>query len=312
MVQRRGARVWAVAWVVWGLAACNAPRPEVKPSGEGSGAPGLNLYRLVVAGRVGAPPPKLVVANGAGDDDSGRIAPDGNWFAFRTHRAGAAEIWIARKDGSGARRLAAGMDEMGAPSWSPDAKWVVFQARKSGVLRLFAASPSTPGLREIPTPPTPSSHPVFSRDGKSIYFTQPAAGGGGQVARVGFDGQGYAVVREAATEAEESGSDGVTLYYSSGPSSGVFGVPLAGGKPKQVTPLGGDRQWALSREALFVLDAQQKAVVRIDLKTGHQSTAFPLPAAFRMPATGRALDVAADETWYLLPLDDGGATGQQK
>lgn len=298
--------------ILLALAGCNTPRTDRAIELGVNVSPGLNLYRLVVAGRVGAPPPKLVVANGAGDDDSGRIAPDGNWFAFRTHRAGLAEIWIARKDGTGARRLAAGMEEMGAPSWSPDAKWVVFQARKSGVVRLFAASPSAPGLREIATPPTPSRQPVFSRDGKSIYFTQQDAGGGAQVARVGFDGRGYAVVREAATEAEESGSDGGTLYYSSGPSSGIFGVPLAGGKPKRVTPLGGDRQWALSREALFVLDAQQKAVVRIDLKTGHQSAAFVLPATFRLPATGRALDVSADETWYLLPLDDGAAAGQPK
>lgn len=294
-----------------GLAGCGSAPTQNKPDAVAGASPGLNLYRLVVAGRVGAPPPKLVVADGAGDDDSGRIAPDGNWFAFRTHRAGMAEIWIARKDGSGARRLAGGLEEMAAPSWSPDAKWVVFQARKSGMLRLLAASPSASGLREIATPPNGASQPVFSPDGKSVYFTQQNPSAAPQIARVGFDGQGFAVVREGATEAV-IGADGATLYYSSAPDSGIFRTPVAGGKAEQVTPLGGDRQWALSREGLFVLDLGQKAVVRIDLKTGHQSTAFALPANFRLPSSGRALDVAADETWYLLPLDDSASASPQK
>ena len=299
----RTAGVWVAVGVLGVLAACNAPRPEAKPGAESAGPAGLNLYRLVVAGRVGAPPPKLVVAGGAGDDDSGRIAPDGNWFAFRTRRAGAAEIWLARKDGSGARRLAAGLEEMGAPSWSPDAKWVVFEARKDGVSRLFAASPSTAGLREIATPPGTVARPVFSRDGQNLYFIHQSPGAAARLARVGFDGQGYAAVREGVAEVE-MGADGVTLYYSSGPSSGVFRVAAAGGKAEAVTPLGGNQQWALSREALLMVDLKQRVVERIDLKTGHQSTAFPLPSNFRLPATGRALDVAADETWYLLALDD--------
>lgn len=290
------------------LAGCGGSPAEKKPDAGADLPPGLNLYRLVVAGRVGAPPPKLVVANGAGDDDSGRIAPDGNWFAFRTHRSGPAEIWIARKDGTGARRLAAGLEDLGAPSWSPDAKWVVFHGRKNGVSRLLAASPSAPGLREISTPAA-ASQPVFSRDGQGIYFTQLGSsqlGGGGAIgklARVGFDGSNFAVVWEGAEEAAE-GVDGHTLYFSTGADSGVFRKALPGGKPERVTPLGGNGVWALSQEALFVVDSGQRTVVRIDLKTGHQSTAFPLPANFRVPASGRAFDVAPDETWYLLTLND--------
>lgn len=66
------------------------------------------------------------ITSGLGFDSQPRVSPDGRWIAFVSDRNGADNLWIARIDGSDAKRVS---DEKHwgiiSPAWLPDSRYVV-------------------------------------------------------------------------------------------------------------------------------------------------------------------------------------------
>lgn len=95
-------------------------------------------------------------------------APSARWIAYADHPRD--EVWIARLDGRGKRRLVRG----GAPAVSPDGRWVVFAARLGefgvsyGDLWIVAASGGRPRLLVRGT-----GAPVWSPDSTRVAALQP-------------------------------------------------------------------------------------------------------------------------------------------
>ena len=84
-----------------------------------------DLYTLPIAGGEATR-----ITSGLGYDSQPAVSPDGHWIAFISDRDGADNLWIARRDGSEARRLS---DEkqaaMISPAWMPDSRYVVVTRR---------------------------------------------------------------------------------------------------------------------------------------------------------------------------------------
>src|SRR5436309_1919625 len=86
-----------------------------------------------------------------GPDFDPSWSPDGTQIAFRSERSGEPEIWVVKADGSGQRRLVAGL----SPAWAPDGSHIVVSAPGLFIMdpdgsRVIALQ--TPGIGETSLP----------------------------------------------------------------------------------------------------------------------------------------------------------------
>jgi Tol biopolymer transport system component/predicted amidohydrolase len=66
------------------------------------------------------------ITSGLGYDSQPRISPDGHWIAFVSDRSGSVNLWIAKPDGSDARKLSdESQFEFISPTWTADSQYIV-------------------------------------------------------------------------------------------------------------------------------------------------------------------------------------------
>jgi len=102
-----------------------------------------------------------------GPDFDPSWSPDGTQIAFRSERSGEPEIWVMTADGTGQRRLAAGL----SPAWSPDGSLIAFSGRAG----LSLIRPDGTGLRVLPNTEG-GEYPSWSPDGSRIAFNSNLTG----------------------------------------------------------------------------------------------------------------------------------------
>jgi TolB protein len=91
-------------------------------------------------------------------------SPDGTRIAFVKNGG----IWVMRRDGSGARRLARGED----PAWSPDGRRIAFSRYLGGVSQgeVFVMNSDGTSQHRLLGRNYESLHPAWSPDGRRIAF----------------------------------------------------------------------------------------------------------------------------------------------
>ncbi len=92
------------------------------------------------------------------------FAPDGKRIAFARLGSG---IFVANLDGSGARRLTSGKQDI-FPGWSPDGTRIAFLRQVKGEWRLFVMKASGRALQRLKHAP-PSGRPTWSANSKSMF-----------------------------------------------------------------------------------------------------------------------------------------------
>ena len=129
-------------------------------------------------------------ASGDGKSDQPAWSPTGDRIAFRSRRAGRADVWVAKVDGTDAVNLTATMPAefvAGWPAWSPDGSRLVIAAGLPASVSLYTIRPDGTDPRPLLIAPEHDSEPVwqgnavvFTRrlpDGTSDLYRIPAAGG---------------------------------------------------------------------------------------------------------------------------------------
>ena len=131
-----------------------------------------DLYRLPIAGGQATR-----ITSGLGFDSQPAIAPDGAWIAFISDRSGSNNLWIAKPDGSDARKLSDDLQWSGiSPAWMPDSKFIVVTRRavKTNEFTLFHID----GGKGVKLSGAKEDAEVWgagaeiSPDGKYLYFAQ--------------------------------------------------------------------------------------------------------------------------------------------
>ena len=172
------------------------------------------LYALPASGGRARP-----IATGIAFETQPVFSPDGKWIAYVSDRSGGDNVWIARADGSDARRISS--EDEGAvrtsPEWSADGKSVFVSRYRIRLDRYeLWRHPVSGGEAELVTPARTSEDAprekwqstlgaAASRDGKLLYFAR-------RVGDLSFDEpvQWTIIRRNLTTGAEETviGSSG--------------------------------------------------------------------------------------------------------
>jgi Tol biopolymer transport system component len=143
-----------------------------------------DLYTLPIEGG-----DATAVFSGPAFESQPRFSPDGMWVAFLSDRTGAENVWIARPDGSGAKKLSDDKDaEFASPTWSFDGRYVIVSRTNWGQATYELWMYHVDGgagvqlTKAKPDPKTPRNQranalgAVASRDGRYLYYAKKTGG----------------------------------------------------------------------------------------------------------------------------------------
>lgn len=205
---------------------------------------GAGLYAVTLAGEPATP---LLLPGTELAEPS--LSRDGTRLAFTSYATGVPKVWVARHDGTAARRLAPAFGFDGAiegwPAWSPDSRYLALMSTDPGEASLYRIDSA--GTSPLPLIDTLIAfQPAWSPAGDRLVFAGvppgestslfviPAAGGAALRLTDGADGSASSPVWLP---------DGRIVYLASGPSGpelrwlepsapgGWRTIPLPAGEP---------------------------------------------------------------------------------
>ena len=142
--------------------------------------------------------PGLYAVQADGGERSGRIgrhiagdpawSPDGKMLAFVAGKS----LFVAKADGTGARRITGALVEIYGPHWSPDSERIVYYAGGAVEnLDLFVVAVASRRVTRLTRRKGDDVEPTWSPDGRTIAYVQrPPAAPMGALVVIRADGSG--------------------------------------------------------------------------------------------------------------------------
>ena len=243
----------------------------------------VNIWRWDVAKRQAT---KLAASTGW--EDYPAVAPGGDRLAFASNRTGANEIWTVNADGSDPQQITFHRGPVViSPQWSPDGKLLAFSSQVGGNRDIYVIRPDGSQSNRITTGPSEEGNPSWSRDGRWLYFRSDQSGIG-QIWKVPVSGgTPIRVTTGEASQAFES-PDGSLLYFvRSANVSGLWSVPVKGGRETLVLPDVREGYWGIADKGIYFLtpaigaSPAATSLRFFDVASGTVSTVAAPPAEWR-------------------------------
>jgi serine/threonine protein kinase/Tol biopolymer transport system component len=243
------------------------------------------------------------------------ISTDGKQLAYSTCRD--SSLLVRLRPNQPPQELA------GRGSWRDycpapvDARRVVFQSDRSGSVQIWLLDLGSGETR--PLSPAGASRPSVSPDGRWVAWTGGSAAGI-HVARIDGDGDAQPTrLTDGNSDGEPSfASDGRTLVFGrtrEGEGARVYAVPLAGGSPRPLSPVGAAEPMASPTDdrVVFSMPVAHGRVLMVTDLAGRAPKPLPLPAGDwgspRFSRDGKKLLLTRKLTdVYELELGSGRAT----
>lgn len=215
-----------------------------------------------------------------------QLSPDGLSLAFISDQSGAAEVWVAARDGTGARQLTEfGGPYTHSPRWSPDSQRLAFVSPVSGRMDLFVLALDDGRARRIGESGVDYFAPTWLPDGTRILVGARKAAGKSEIHEVPLSKGASAQVGAADAQTPQLSADGSLLYFTRPGAPGIWRRPYAdaGAQEERVvddlTPVDWNN-WRIMPGAIFYvrrLPAFAPELMRFDLATRQSRTVRSLP-----------------------------------
>ena len=199
---------------------------------------------------------------------------DGRKVVFESDRLGFSDIWYCDNDGSNCTQLTSLHGTAGTARWSPDGHRIAFEFQSQHYYDVYVLEvPNGRPRRLLTFPEADNGAPNWSRDGNWIYFYSSHEKGPLQLWKVPFQGgTPVRVTKNGGVYGTES-EDGRFLYYSKMEQSGIWKMPLNGGREERVLDQPEGYQWfnwAVAPGGIYFVtqtDAQKSKIEFFDLAT---------------------------------------------
>jgi Tol biopolymer transport system component len=256
-------------------------------------------------------------------DYPGAFSPDASRVVFTSARsgraapgglAGAPQLWIANRDGTGLRQLTTlDSPEVRHPAWSPDGQRITFEASVNGNTDVHLISPEGGQPRRLTREDSIDTFPSWSQDGKWIYFSSDRSGTNQIWKLPASGGQPVQVTRNGGAEPIES-LDGTTLYYvdvRAGQPWTLKQVPVRGGEEKMLLDRVPRSHWAVTEKGIIFLRGERDFDVLHMFHPTEATVKLIGRLPFRIARIGDIgrFTVSRDGRWVLTHELEGGVDG---
>lgn len=215
-----------------------APDDKVLYASDASGI--ADIFEIAATGGDARP-----LTSAGGRNYAPVISPDNRYIVFHSNRTGVFQIWRIDRDGSNPKQLTFEVTESTWPAFSPDGRWIVFQhADPDHPFSIWRMS-SDGGTPEKVTEGL-AIRPTVSPDGKLIAFwhKEDQQNALWRLKVINFEGGATFNIFDVAPAVQVQwdtplhwSPDGRNLVYvdHSGGIDNLWGQPIEGGTPKQLT-----------------------------------------------------------------------------
>jgi Tol biopolymer transport system component len=201
-------------------------------------------------------PSRLPWSSSRGDWEP-QYSPGGAKIAFKSYRAGLAQIWVCNSDGENLYPLTSLRSMSGAPIWHPNEPIIAFDSNHEGNTQIYTINTNRGKPIKITSGKSNNHIPSWSKDGESIYFRSDRTGEH-QIWKIPAKGAKPEQITFDGGQSLFESFDGKWMYYAKGkgPESigdeGIWKKSIEGGEEKQIINYAvGYRNWALVAEGIY-------------------------------------------------------------
>ncbi len=244
--------------------------------------------------------------NSTRHEGSARFSPDNTKIAFASIRSGAPEVWVADRDGTGARQLTTlGATGVMIGDWSPDSTTIAFEAAVAGNTDVYLVGADGGHPRRLTSEVSLDGVPAWSRDGQWIYFASTRAGPLPDIWRMSPQGgEPIRLTRNLGFEPRES-PDGRHLFYLDRTPAGasiearLMRVPVAGGHAERLLERVRPFLWTVTDTGIVFITREPDFDAIDVYRFSDQRTVRVGRLGFRIPGIYTHMTASRDGRWVL-------------